>query len=59
MDREEIRNRLLTSGQINNFDKSSKLWQMAFDLYNKEKADNLKANCSVCFKKVKQWLMKV
>lgn len=58
MDKQEIRNRLEQSGLINRFKGDQKLWQLAFDWYNKETESKLKPNCGVCFKKVKEWLNK-
>ena len=55
MDKQEIKNRLEQSGLINRY-RNEKLWQLAFDAYNKEQGTKLKPNCGVCFTKVKEWL---
>jgi hypothetical protein len=57
LDKEEIKNRLIQSGLINRFS-NEKLWQMAFDEYNKATGSKLKPNCGTCFVKVKEWLIK-
>jgi len=56
MDKQEILKRLNESGLINRFKGSEKLWQLAFDAYNSSNGTRLKANCGVCFTKVKEWL---
>jgi hypothetical protein len=56
MDKKEILNRLTESGLINRYKGSEKLWQLAFDAYNVSNGTKLKANCGVCFSKVKEWL---
>lgn len=56
LDKQEIRNRLEISGLIHRFKGSEKLWQLAFEEYNKATGSKLKPTCGVCFNKVKEWL---
>jgi len=55
MDKAEIKKRLIESGLIHRF-RNEKLWQLAFEEYNKASKSNLKPTCGRCFGKVKEWI---
>jgi hypothetical protein len=59
--RESIRDTLKASRDWNYTNSDSKLWAIAFGLYNEAHTDQqleLKWNCAKCYQRVKDWLEK-
>jgi hypothetical protein len=54
--REELLNRLRSTGAIHRLERGENLWREAFELYREAKGEHLSMKCSRCFQKVKEWL---
>lgn len=59
MTRQELRDKMLQSGEINHPDRFNQNWNAAFEMYKNETKDfTVSVKCGSCFKKVAQWLRK-
>lgn len=56
MDKQEIKNRLLTSRELNTMNAGSKNWKDAFKSYHEATGEKLDMQCQKCFQKVLDWL---
>lgn len=56
-EREQLREKMLISGDLAKPNKNSQLWVQAFDLYKAQTGDyEVSMGCGSCFQKVKRWL---
>jgi hypothetical protein len=56
MDREQLRDYMRASREINRFDQYSKSWQRAFELARLSGMENMSMDCTGCIRKVHEWL---
>jgi len=58
MTREELRDKMLVSGELERFNKSDN-WAKAVELYKNMTGDKeVSLGCGTCYKKIKVWLLK-
>lgn len=58
MNREQLRDYMRASREINRFDSNNVVWKHAFKLAKLSGMENMDMDCSGCVKKVKEWLEK-
>ena len=58
MNREQLRDYMKASREINRFDSENIVWQHAFKLARKSGMENVDMDCTGCIKRVKEWLEK-
>lgn len=56
MNREQLRDYMRASREINRFDETSVAWQRAFELARQSGLENMSMDCSGCIRKVHEWL---
>ncbi len=56
MTREELRDKMLVSGELERFGPTEN-WKAAFELYKAQTGDyQVSVKCQDCFRKIKKWL---
>lgn len=55
MDKKHIYDELVKAGLVDSF-RNDPLWKQAFDLYTSKKREKLSMSCSLCYRKVLEWL---
>lgn len=56
MTKQEIKAQLQANGTLGVTKSLDPVWKIAFDMYNKEKRQNLKISCGGCWGTVREWL---
>ena len=60
MNKDQLRNHMLSNGTIHRAGSDRPEWQQAFKIYNDEFPGNrLVMDCPRCYQKVKEWLQKL
>lgn len=58
MTREQLRDYMRASRELNRFDSDSVAWKQAFKLARASGLESMDMSCTSCIKKVKEWIEK-